>query len=236
MKELPTELVQKYRQGAGSALFAIDRVLMNRVRNGIVFVPIYLPDNINETISISNQPKTSPLNTPLITTFHALGHARCNRCALIDLGFENNQESNIHDNIIMRYPEPSRLFYYRPGQTSEINPTKSDLQYNIIRVENDREQFRQNINNKLLPTLRAFAPDLIIMKISSLHDDIPWVTKKIAVVADMCCQGRIVSIVETEAGSSEALQMAEFQNLSDHLKLLIDSCHSMINVSRSTKD
>lgn len=241
---MPTEVMQRYRQGAGSVLFCIDRVLMNRVRNGLVFVSAYSKDSVDESISrgdgekegtqsSSDQPETSPLNTALIATFHALDHACCNRCALIDLSLDDNFEKDIHDSIIMRYPEPSRIFYYRPSQVSDKDHSKSDLRYNIIRVTNGSLDFRQNINTKLLSTLRAFAPDIIILKINTLHEAVPWATKKIAHVANMCCQGRIISIIEDNMGVSDDVNSNASKGVFDHVKMLIDSYHSMLDVSRN---
>merc|ERR1711862_100410 len=84
-----------------------------------------------------------------------------------------------------------------------------------------RKAYRKSIQHHLIPALRAFNPDLILMstgfdgahndigntKLSNnkkqyLHgmdlipEDYAWTTSKIMEVADICCQGRVVSVLE----------------------------------------
>mmetsp|Transcript_28513 Transcript_28513/g.43107 ORF Transcript_28513/g.43107 Transcript_28513/m.43107 type:complete len:1126 (+) Transcript_28513:144-3521(+) len=89
--------------------------------------------------------------------------------------------------------------------------------------------YRRAIQNRLLPSLRAFNPDLIL--ISSGFDaakgdvgnarhyvagkekvgldlepeDYAWTTRKILEIADICCQGRVVSVLEGGYGRSPIL-------------------------------
>jgi len=89
-----------------------------------------------------------------------------------------------------------------------------------------REAYRQAIQQRLLPALRAFNPDLILISLgldasggdvgNARHyrngkeaqgidltpDDYAWSTRKIMEVADICCQGRVVSILEGGYGST----------------------------------
>ncbi len=80
-----------------------------------------------------------------------------------------------------------------------------------------REAFRHGITTRLLPSLRAFNPQLILMSagfdaaagdVGNSHtkrgvggmdlylEDFEWVTARVLEVADMCCQGRVVSVLE----------------------------------------
>jgi acetoin utilization deacetylase AcuC-like enzyme len=83
-----------------------------------------------------------------------------------------------------------------------------------------RLAYRKNIQNRLLPALRAFNPDLILisagfdackgdvgnakheaggkekMGIDLEPEDYAWTTRKILEIADICCQGRVVSVLE----------------------------------------
>jgi acetoin utilization deacetylase AcuC-like enzyme len=83
-----------------------------------------------------------------------------------------------------------------------------------------RIAYRNSIQNRLLPALRAFNPDLILisagfdackgdvgnakhemggkekMGIDLEPDDYAWTTRKILEIADICCQGRVVSVLE----------------------------------------
>ena len=83
-----------------------------------------------------------------------------------------------------------------------------------------RLAYREAIRNRLLPALRAFNPDLILISAgfdalkgdvgNSRHEgigkekmgldlepeDYAWTTRKILEIADICCQGRVVSVLE----------------------------------------
>ena len=82
-----------------------------------------------------------------------------------------------------------------------------------------RMAYRQAITSRLLPSLRAFNPDLILisagfdassgdvgnarhekdrerMGMDLLPDDYAWTTRQILQIADICCSGRVVSILE----------------------------------------
>jgi acetoin utilization deacetylase AcuC-like enzyme len=83
-----------------------------------------------------------------------------------------------------------------------------------------RLAYRQAIQNRLLPALRAFNPDLILisagfdaargdvgnarherggkerMGLDLEPEDYAWTTRKICEIADICCQGRVVTVLE----------------------------------------
>ena len=95
-----------------------------------------------------------------------------------------------------------------------------------------RMAYRQAIQNRLLPALRAFNPDLILisagfdaakgdvgnarhergrerMGLDLEPEDYAWTTRKILEIADICCQGRVVSVLEggygrTPTGTDES--------------------------------
>eukprot|EP00526_Cylindrotheca_closterium_P002104 CAMPEP_0113658460 /NCGR_PEP_ID=MMETSP0017_2-20120614/31730_1 /TAXON_ID=2856 /ORGANISM="Cylindrotheca closterium" /LENGTH=1113 /DNA_ID=CAMNT_0000572733 /DNA_START=65 /DNA_END=3407 /DNA_ORIENTATION=- /assembly_acc=CAM_ASM_000147 len=91
-----------------------------------------------------------------------------------------------------------------------------------------RHAYRKAIQNRLLPALRAFNPDLIListgfdackgdvgnakhefggkekMGIDLEPEDYAWTTRKILEIADICCQGRVVSILEGGYGRTPA--------------------------------
>lgn len=93
--------------------------------------------------------------------------------------------------------------------------TKSDL----IKALVGREAYRQAIIQRLLPSLRAFNPDLILLStgfdpadgdvgntrsgtsdgetgMDLRPEDFEWVTSEILNIADICCSGRVVSVLE----------------------------------------
>jgi acetoin utilization deacetylase AcuC-like enzyme len=85
--------------------------------------------------------------------------------------------------------------------------------------QSGRAAYRQAIQTRLLPALRAFNPDIILisagfdaakgdvgnarherggekMGLDLEPEDYAWTTRKILEIADMCCHGRVVSVLE----------------------------------------
>ena len=69
--------------------------------------------------------------------------------------------------------------------------------------------FRKGYEGKILPALRAFKPELLLIsagfdahqrdplaQISLETDDYAWVTGELMKVADECCGGKVVSLME----------------------------------------
>lgn len=252
---LSSEELRRHRQKAGAALHAIDRVMMDRVRNSAILVPPYkkLSQYLNTTASIGsdsnqdmilNNASTSyngdssiPFNVPIIATFHTLCHARCKKCAIIDLNTSNSYDQLFDDNI-KNYNESSRLLYYRvspsllngnssSSDSSRDNPCSAKLQFNVIEANGGEDNFRSEFTTKLLPTLRAFSPDFVIIRVNQLHKHLSWATSQICTVANMCCQGRIVSIIETNSGTKSP---QNDNTILSHFKVLIDSHHEFFDI------
>ncbi len=89
-----------------------------------------------------------------------------------------------------------------------------------------REAFKVAIESRLLPSLRAFNPDLILISsgfdgnnkdvgnakhlaarervgIDLSPSDFRWATSKICEIADICCNGRVISVLEGGYGSTK---------------------------------
>ena len=88
-----------------------------------------------------------------------------------------------------------------------------------------REAYRQAVKDRLLPSLRAFNPSLILISagfdpasgdvgnsrnlpgnsitegMNMMPEDFAWVSSEIMQVADLCCGGRLVSVLEGGYGS-----------------------------------
>jgi len=106
-----------------------------------------------------------------------------------------------------------------------------------------REAYRRAIQQRLLPALRAFNPDLIILSIgfdaskgdvgNARHyvggkeaeginlepEDYAWTTSRILEVADICCQGRVVSVLEGGYGRTPTSTDASSNDIQDSDKL-----------------
>ncbi|EGZ06206.1 hypothetical protein PHYSODRAFT_353086 [Phytophthora sojae] len=74
-------------------------------------------------------------------------------------------------------------------------------------MEQSSKTFRDTVTKKLIPALTKFRPDLIMLSAGFdghaddfyyflSEDDYGWVTEQVATVAEDCCDGRIVSVLE----------------------------------------
>jgi acetoin utilization deacetylase AcuC-like enzyme len=130
-----------------------------------------------------------------------------------------------------------------------------------------RIAYRRAIQNRLLPSLRAFNPDLIListgfdaakgdvgnarhylggkqgMGLDLEPEDYAWTTRKILEIADICCQGRVVSVLEggygrtpvmaAPSGVPQSLDKAFFSECAiRHLHAMIDPYDSELRFGR----
>lgn len=115
-----------------------------------------------------------------------------------------------------------------PRSKSPTLPSSTQRQSPHRSVTTGREAYRRAILQRLLPALRAFNPDLILISLgfdasrgdvgNARHyaggkeaegidlepEDYAWTTRKIMEVADICCQGRVISILEGGYGRTPA--------------------------------
>mmetsp|Transcript_49530 Transcript_49530/g.59942 ORF Transcript_49530/g.59942 Transcript_49530/m.59942 type:complete len:391 (+) Transcript_49530:879-2051(+) len=126
-----------------------------------------------------------------------------------------------------------------------------------------RKAYRRAIEHRLLPALRAFNPDLILISAgfdaargdvgNAKHiaggrekmgldldpEDYAWTTQKIMTVADICCQGRVVSVLEGGYGRTPSgavdypLDKTLFaESAAQHLRALIDPYNTELPLAR----
>jgi acetoin utilization deacetylase AcuC-like enzyme len=117
-----------------------------------------------------------------------------------------------------------------------------------------RLAYRQAIQSRLLPALRAFDPDLILISAgfdaakgdvgNARHEkggervgldlepeDYAWTTRKILEIADICCQGRVVSVLEGGYGRTATAPGGDASGLDRTMfaECAIRHLHSMID-------
>jgi acetoin utilization deacetylase AcuC-like enzyme len=120
-----------------------------------------------------------------------------------------------------------------------------------------RHAYRKAVQSRLLPALRAFNPDLILisagfdaakgdvgnarhyaggkesMGLDLEPEDYAWTTRKIMEIADICCQGRVVSVLEGGYGRSPT-QIADSNQMQSLDKAFFSECairhlHGMVD-------
>jgi acetoin utilization deacetylase AcuC-like enzyme len=132
-------------------------------------------------------------------------------------------------------------------------PTNPNAASNVGRLA-----YRRAIQSRLLPALRAFNPDLIMlstgfdackgdvgnakhefdakekMGIDLEPEDYAWTTRKVLEIADICCQGRVVSVLEGGYGRTPAAVGGEKDPSAPLDKTVFSECamrhvHAMID-------
>jgi acetoin utilization deacetylase AcuC-like enzyme len=150
-------------------------------------------------------------NQAAIAAVHALELHGLERVAVVD--FDVHHGNGTQDAFFNR-PE---LFYassqqapFYPGTGAVGEHGVADNIVNVpLRSGAGSREFREQTAAVILPALRAFNPQLIIISagfdahaddplagLNLQDDDYRWVTAELMRVADECCDGRIVSVLE----------------------------------------
>ena len=238
------------RRAAGAVAHAVDRVLMGRNRNAFCVVrPPGHHAGYGGLLDGGRSCGFCIFNSVAAGAYHALEAHKCERVAIIDLDIHHG---NGTEDIVRRYPNPSRLFFYsvhlfEKDEGYEFFPgtgAGDDAAHNIVNVpiyplwgqecappgavneiEYGRIAYRKAITERLLPALRAFNPSLILMstgfdagmddvgntrvvangsRVQGMDlrpDDFEWATSEVMNIADITCNGRLVSVLEGGYGS-----------------------------------
>lgn len=119
---------------------------------------------------------------------------------------------------------PLMPMWHESSKTSGTRATSKSSVHQPIR--SGRDAYKQAISQRLIPALRAFSPDLILLStgfdaaegdVGNVKNEVPsggiakgmdlrpidfeWTTTELLKVADLCCNGRIVSVLEGGYGS-----------------------------------
>lgn len=194
-------------RAVGGACFAVDEVVTKKVRNA--FVAMRPPGHHAEREKAMG---FCFFANAAIGAIHAVAkYPEIKKAAVID--FDVHHGNGTQD---IFYNSPN-LFY---GSTHE-SPTfpetgkehETGVANNICNVElpagSKPDLFRAGYEDRILPALRAFNPDIIVISagfdahardpLAHLRlgvSDFVWVTEKLLEVANECCDGRVVSVLE----------------------------------------
>jgi acetoin utilization deacetylase AcuC-like enzyme len=193
-------------RAAGGAVFAVDEVMAGKARNA--FVATRPPGHHTETA----RPMGFCLfNNAAIAARHAQKRHGIERAAVVDFDVHHgngSQDIFWSDRTVM-YGSTHQMPLY-PGTGEKSERGEHDTVVNApLRPGDGGEEFRAAFETVILPRLRDFRPDLIVISagfdahmrdplanLNLLEDDFGWATRRLLEIADKSANGRVVSVLE----------------------------------------
>ncbi len=193
-------------RAAGGATFAVDEVLAQKAQNA--FVATRPPGHHAET---ARPMGFCFFDNAAIAARYAQDRHGIGRVAIVDFDVHHgngSQEIFWADKSVM-YCSTHQMPLF-PGTGAVIESGEHNTIVNApLRPGDGRDAFRAAFETRILPRLRDFEPELIVISagfdahmrdplanINLDESDFTWVTQKIMDVADRCAGGRVVSLLE----------------------------------------
>jgi acetoin utilization deacetylase AcuC-like enzyme len=149
-------------------------------------------------------------NNAAVAARHALDKWGLKRVAVVDFDVHHGngtQQIFFHDEAVMYASSHQSPCF--PGTGSQAETGVGNI-FNVpLPPGTDGAAFRAAWRDGILPDLRAFAPELLIIsagfdahvadplaQLRLKEPDFVWLTQELLAVADECCPGRVVSLLE----------------------------------------
>jgi acetoin utilization deacetylase AcuC-like enzyme len=193
-------------RAAGGAVHAVDEVMAGKARNA--FVATRPPGHHTETA----RPMGFCLfNNAAIAARHAQKKHGIERAAVVDFDVHHgngSQDIFWSDRTVM-YASTHQMPLY-PGTGAKGERGEHDTVVNApLRPGDAGAEFRAAFESVILPRLRDFRPDLVVISagfdahirdplanLNLLEADFDWATRKLMEIADASAGGRVVSVLE----------------------------------------
>ncbi len=193
-------------RAAGGACLAVDEVMSRASDNA--FVAMRPPGHHAERETAMG---FCIFNNAAIAARHARAAHGAERVAIMDFDVHhgNGTQDIFWSDPNVLYASTHQMPLY-PGTGALSERGEADTIVNApLRAGDGGEQFRAAMNERILPRIDAFRPDLVIISagfdahrrdplanINLVEDDFSWVTGKLMDAADKHAGGRLVSLLE----------------------------------------
>src|SRR6266851_5985701 len=193
-------------RAAGGATYAVDEVMAGKAANA--FVAIRPPGHHTETA----RPMGFCLfNNAAIAARHAQKKHGIERAAVVDFDVHhgNGSQDIFWSDATVMYGSTHQMPLY-PGTGAVGERGKHNTIVNApLRAGDGGKEFRTAFETVILPRLRDFRPELIVISagfdahmrdplanLNLLEADFDWATRKLMEIADKSATGRVVSVLE----------------------------------------
>ncbi|HEY4201128.1 MAG TPA: histone deacetylase family protein [Devosiaceae bacterium] len=191
--------------GLGGALAALDAVVLGEVDNA--FCAIRPPGHHAE---IERPMGFCLINTIAITARIAQQKHGAERIAIVDFDVHhgNGTQDIFKDDASVFYASSHQMPLY-PGTGAPSETGVGNILNAPLAPESDGAEMRRAYTDIILPAVEAFHPDILLVSagfdadyrdpLAQLNwqpEDFAWVTERLVDLAQRCCGGRLVSLLE----------------------------------------
>ncbi|TAN71389.1 MAG: histone deacetylase family protein [Methylobacter sp.] len=149
-------------------------------------------------------------NNIAIAAAYARHHYQLERIAIVDFDVHhgNGTQAAFYNQPNVLYASSHEMPHY-PGTGHPTETGRGNIINVPLAAGDSGVAFRQKYNSIILPALRNFRPDLLLISagfdahkddplasIMLVEDDFKWITQELMLIADNCCEGRVISVLE----------------------------------------